>query len=181
MRHALVAVVVMLALWVDLSTAQTIAAGWDICRVVRFDDSTARGEFNRLSEALEKSERHQAAVRAGADAVENLVKRLTAIQKTDLLGERLAAEKAARDASQAPELAGVQVKLSEYCLNRLQRSPGTFTDGLSTHMARLRRLTALPDDRLLIAFKADTDQINRDFGTPDAAARTIRTVLAGAH
>src|SRR5262245_58880449 len=170
MRQVAVVVFVALALWVDSSAAQTVAAGRDICGSAWFHDETARREFSRLSSALEKTDRHRDAVRSGAEASATLLKRVTSMPGADLLGPRRAAERAAGESSRAPELAGVQVQLTTYCLSRLRRSPDSFTSAVLTQAARLHQQAGLPDDRLLAAFSSDTAQIMRDFGTPEATA-----------
>jgi hypothetical protein len=180
MRHVPVTLFLTLAFWVDVSAAQTVAAGRDICSTAWFHDGAARQEFSRLSNILEKTDRHRDAIRVSAETSEILLKRLTSIPRVDLLEPRLAAERAARESARAPELAAVQAQLTTYCLERLRRSPDSFTAALLTQAARHRHLAGLSDDGLIAAFSSDTAQLTRDLGTPQAAARTIRIVLAGA-
>lgn len=175
-----VAAVVVLLASAAAAGAQTVAGGRDVCASAWFHDEAAREEFARLSNTLEKTDRHREAVRTDAEATQALLTRLTASGSGALLEERAVVERTARDAWRSPELAGVQAELTRYCLQRMRRAPRSFTDAMLTHAARSRRLAALPDNRLAVAFRTDTDQFRRELSTPEAAARTIRTVLASA-
>jgi hypothetical protein len=160
--------------------AQTVAAGRDVCGMAWFSDGVARDEYTRLSTVLGRTARHQAAVKAAAEASEALLRRLAALQRQDLITERVAADQAAQAATRSGALAATQTDLSSYCLGRLKRAPDSFTEAIATHTARARRFAAMPDNQLLVAFRSDTEQIRRDFGTPADAARTLRIVLRSA-
>jgi hypothetical protein len=157
------------------SEAQTVAAGWDVCAVAWFHDEATRREFDASSRALEADGRHQSALAAIRDATAGLLSRLSA----DLKAARAATEQAVREATRSPALSAVQQRLAGYCLERIKRSPRSYTDAVFTQAARLKRQAALAADERAEAFRSDTDQLRRDVGTPEAAARTIGLVLDG--